>query len=286
MSSYRILNTNYGAKAGRLQRATTQPLRLLKIFSPEEIQKEKQGTNNSKINNSQSLIIGLYDILGSTGSVYRVSIGTYFTCSCPDNMTRHNQCKHILFILHRYLKIPIENEITSSDKSRFSEEELTILFSFLSEHQRKQSQKELEATKFIQEQYQKKVLHKNSNLKEQKEEKEIPKVIQRSLEEEGEDCVICLELMNPKDTSNPLIWCQKVCGKTIHKICLIKWTEAKLSQKNYSQQEEKDSQVKCPLCKGEWIEEDLPAHLQKNKKHKIDNVSSPFSSSPYINLLD
>ncbi|TVY80483.1 hypothetical protein LSUE1_G004461 [Lachnellula suecica] len=44
-----------------------------------------------------------FDIAGTTGNIYKVTIGKLPKCSCPDN-EKGNQCKHIIYILVNVLK--------------------------------------------------------------------------------------------------------------------------------------------------------------------------------------
>ncbi|KAI0004228.1 hypothetical protein BJV74DRAFT_809981 [Russula compacta] len=46
-----------------------------------------------------------FKVLGSTGNVYTVIIGSSPSCNCPD-ATRGNHCKHILFIFLKVLQVP------------------------------------------------------------------------------------------------------------------------------------------------------------------------------------
>ena len=54
---------------------------------------------DSKINNE---VERSYKVLGSTGNVYDVDIGTIPKCSCPDFL-KGNLCKHVVFVLCRVL---------------------------------------------------------------------------------------------------------------------------------------------------------------------------------------
>lgn len=48
------------------------------------------------------------EIMGNSKSSYRVTIGDEIHCSCPDHNVRGKLCKHLLFVLIRLFKFPIE----------------------------------------------------------------------------------------------------------------------------------------------------------------------------------
>ena len=45
------------------------------------------------------------DIVGSTGNIYKVTIGQIPTCTCPDHR-KGNECKHKVYAMHTVLKAP------------------------------------------------------------------------------------------------------------------------------------------------------------------------------------
>lgn len=50
-----------------------------------------------------------FDMVGTTGNIYTVTIGKQPTCSCPDSR-KGNQCKHIVYVclplLPYFLRVP------------------------------------------------------------------------------------------------------------------------------------------------------------------------------------
>jgi len=45
------------------------------------------------------------DVVGSTGNIYKVTIGQIPSCTCPDHL-KGNECKHKVYALHTVLKAP------------------------------------------------------------------------------------------------------------------------------------------------------------------------------------
>ncbi|KAI9729875.1 MAG: hypothetical protein M1834_006624 [Cirrosporium novae-zelandiae] len=73
----------------RLDRATTQRMFV--------IDRNRGGTNEEPEETFQ--------IAGTTGNIYSITIGKLPSCTCPDN-EKGNQCKHIIYALHHILKAP------------------------------------------------------------------------------------------------------------------------------------------------------------------------------------
>ena len=46
------------------------------------------------------------DVLGSSGTLYTVTIGALATCTCPDFLVRGAQCKHLLYVKIHVLRLP------------------------------------------------------------------------------------------------------------------------------------------------------------------------------------
>ena len=74
-------------------RGMTQPIYLINFDTQKENNESKKFT-----------------VLGTTGSVYTVTINTNPTCTCFDFKRRKTRCKHIYFILTRVMKVPQANE--------------------------------------------------------------------------------------------------------------------------------------------------------------------------------
>ncbi len=51
-----------------------------------------------------------FNIEGSIGTPYIVTVSTSLKCSCPDFNRRNKICKHIIFIVHKVYKINITDD--------------------------------------------------------------------------------------------------------------------------------------------------------------------------------
>lgn len=84
------MNKNY-EKASRKVRGLTQAISLIATI------KETNGTKT-------------YIVKGESGNTYKVSINGTNECTCPDFVKRHEECKHIYFVLGRVLKVDIDDK--------------------------------------------------------------------------------------------------------------------------------------------------------------------------------
>jgi hypothetical protein len=237
----------------RIERAISQRLYLLKEI-------ERTTTSAASDNNFSRL----FDVLGSHGDVYHVIIGQHSKCSCPDWLRRKEHCKHIYFILHRYLKVPLYSELLTL--STFDDIQLAQIFSIQNEHQQKSNAHTLAPhDNNILDRYTTIFDHKkNTNV----EPKQSEEKVKEKLLEEDEACPICLEEMTMNDVKQPLLWCKTQCGKHMHEHCLKHWAKAMTSSGTRHT-------TSCPLCRAPWQE----MNVNTKKRH------AP-SSKEYINLLD
>ncbi|KAL3459268.1 hypothetical protein BJX64DRAFT_279311 [Aspergillus heterothallicus] len=153
----------------RLERAVTQRMFVVgqTVSSPDEVPEMN------------------FDIVGSTGNLYKTTIGKEPTCSCPDG-TKGNQCKHICYVLVKALKAP---------------EHLQYQLAFISSELRE--------------------IYENSPLRHVKEKAEESETDGKRKPVEG-DCPICFMEFEP-DKKESIIWCRAACGNNVHATCFQKW---------------------------------------------------------------
>ncbi|KAI5252623.1 hypothetical protein E4T42_03276 [Aureobasidium subglaciale] len=129
------------------------------------------------------------DLAGSTGNVYTVKITHVPECTCPDfRINRNPQCKHILYVLLKILKVlePLNYQ------AAFLTSELDEIFDRAGPL----------PTETIQ--------------TEDKDGKRKPV--------EG-DCPICCEELSQQ--AEAIVWCQAACGNNLHKTCFDQWAATK-----------------------------------------------------------
>jgi hypothetical protein len=52
-----------------------------------------------------------FAVLGATGNLYTVTVCRQPQCTCPDFCCRRNLCKHILFVMLRVLRLPVDEPL-------------------------------------------------------------------------------------------------------------------------------------------------------------------------------
>jgi hypothetical protein len=129
------------------------------------------------------------DLAGSTGNIYTVKITHIPECTCPDFRINGNpQCKHILYVLLKVLKVPEPLNFQAA----FLTSELEDIFNLAGP------------------------LPTEAVHTEDKDGKRKPI--------EGDCPICCEELSQDKET---IVWCQAACGNNLHKTCFDQWAAKK-----------------------------------------------------------
>jgi hypothetical protein len=126
-----------------------------------------------------------FDVMGSRGIPYKVTLSGVPDCTCPDCSTRHNRCKHILFILIRIFKLE------DPYKKKFTDEEITNYIKLY-----KQNIQDLSS--------------KYKNLGNEISVDNGPLCL-------DDACAICLDDLDTEE----YIWCKKYCRRCVHKACFL-----------------------------------------------------------------
>ncbi|PTU17378.1 hypothetical protein P175DRAFT_0536201 [Aspergillus ochraceoroseus IBT 24754] len=132
-----------------------------------------------------------FDIVGTTGNLYKTIIGKEPACNCPDALKGH-QCKHIYYVLAKVLKAPAH---------------LQYQLAFLSSELRE--------------------IYHNSPLRHVQSKSEEADTDGRRKPVEG-DCAICF--MEFKPEREEIVWCRAACGNNIHKACFQRWAVSQHAQ--------------------------------------------------------
>ena len=174
---------------------------------------------------------GEFIVLGSTGNVYNVTIGHVNSCSCPD-ARKGNLCKHQLFVLLKVLQEPSDSPIVW--QRGFTDRELDILFRRLD----KLTKKRTLCIHAIASDAVKRAYDQSTTTN--------AEVKQRPLSNDSECPICCEKLVNDDKTRDePVVWCKKSCGNSVHAHCMQMW----ITQK---QRSSPGSSVPCPFCRAVW----------------------------------
>ena len=123
------------------------------------------------------------ELVGSTGNVYRVTVGLEPKCTCPDYL-KGNQCKHIVYALVTVLKAPASLQYQLA----FLSSELREIFAHAP------------------------AIPTEIETASDTSGKRKPV--------DGE-CPICY--MDFDEEQNELVWCKASCGNNMHKSCFDQW---------------------------------------------------------------
>ena len=133
-----------------------------------------------------------FQIAGTTGNIYTVTIDKLPSCTCPDNRRARNQCKHIIYVLVRVLKAPPNLQYQAA----FLSTELEEIFAGAPAPPGAKP---------------------DSGEEEAGHRKPI----------EG-DCPICVLEFEPE--KEEIIWCRLGCGNNIHAECFKRWATSRAGQ--------------------------------------------------------
>ena len=161
----------------RKQRAFQQPIYLLKMHpTTNQIQRK-------------------FDVMGTTGNRYLVTIGENVSCSCPDNSQNNNTCKHIYFIMLRVMKI------VGNVRKRYKEVRLTEMFKSIPHW--------IDNGVGFDKTVQKNFANQFNSVK---------------VEQKFDDiCPVCLEDIT--GGSKSVDYCKYNCGKSVHRTCYKVWSD-------------------------------------------------------------
>jgi hypothetical protein len=171
----------------------------------------------------KSILERKYEVMGTTGNVYTVTIKNSPACTCPDYIQRHKRCKHIYFVLTRIMKVKKDQE----DIAKYTDGDLADMFTnipAITENLRVDAAK---LAKF-------KTFQKNANGE-----------IKREITED-DLCPICLgELLVCVEE---ITFCKKSCGYSIHKQCFDMYNSKRID-------------IKCLFCHKDWNMDDGNQYL-------------------------
>jgi len=167
-----------------------------------------------------------YNVLGSTGNLYKIEIGHLVTCSCPD-FAKGNLCKHCLFVMMKVLKVNRRDEKLYQRALLTSE--LEEIFAAAPELRMLTDVRADNLTR--------KAVKKATGEDVEDDVEDDTKVEQKPLE--GNDCPICLEDFTAAD-KNKVVWCKAQCGNNIHKQCFNMYAKGK------------GSNLICCFCRAPW----------------------------------
>jgi len=172
----------------------------------------------------------VFHVRGQKKNVYeqKITPGT-FSCTCPDHEKKQTFCKHLLFLVAR---VGLQMEMAASIHSKKKEwNEMLFEACSLSWTTRLSHLVGVTSASAV-------------------------KIVRN----DGDDCSICFELMESKET----VQCETTCKNQFHKECIEHWLEY--------------GNKTCPLCRTEWNKE-------MESKEEIVEMNA-IEPSVHVNISD
>ncbi|CAO3588073.1 unnamed protein product [Absidia cylindrospora] len=175
-----------------------------------------------------------FEVIGSTGNLYKVNIGSRLSCSCRDFIHRRTHCKHILMILLKMFRLhPSSPVFTTMNPSMNT---LRDIFSSCVP----------DPGSFIPQELKDTIDKKIKGEPAQSDTKTARRPIDTS------DCPVCCNEFDEKEIQN-ILFC-RVCGNNIHVECFEMWKKTKVVN------------ITCVYCRSPWEEP-----VKVTKKLKVGN---------------
>ncbi|KAN0063363.1 hypothetical protein ACQY0O_004529 [Thecaphora frezii] len=191
-----------------------------------------------------------FDVLGSTGDVYKVTIASEPKCTCMDNRIRKKLCKHLLFIFLKVLRLPRNSPMFL--QNGMSHEQLVELFEAARPNpieEGAQASKELRRAWEVSvglrlpgQEFDDEGSDGSKAVKEEEKEASDP-LGKRLLPLEGDSCPICYEDLEAASTEG-LTFCLSSCGRPVHDDCFQQWCRSKGGLER--------GHVTCVWCRAAW----------------------------------
>lgn len=174
-----------------------------------------------------------FDISGSKGNVYKVTLDRQTKCSCMDFCMRRQVCKHLLFVYIKVLRL--EGHLPVFSRVRLSEDELEQVFEEALENPVAHAMAHPELRKAW-------ATAVGYELEEDEasgsDQHTLPPG-KRMIPEEGDVCGVCYEDLEAGSIEG-LEFCLQSCGRPIHTDCLETW----FSTRGYDRT--------CIWCRARW----------------------------------
>ncbi|KAI8347640.1 hypothetical protein BD560DRAFT_410884 [Blakeslea trispora] len=184
--------------------------------------------------------IEIFDVAGSVGNMYNVTIGNKIGCTCMDYNIKRTYCKHILMVLIKVYRLPLDDPMLKSLTTSRAQR-LAIM----------QSEATADPSVFVPEEIQKKVMnimyHQDTSSDSQAQRRPL----------DNNDCPICFEAFEENNIDG-IDFC-RVCGNNIHKECFQMWAASK------------GRQVTCVYCRSNWYANSKSEKSGKKSADELDN---------------
>lgn len=248
-----------GAGFGRAYVPTSATLSIHNIEVQKRIKRALEQRLFVVDNANVSSTCRKFTIFGSVGNLYTVQIGSDVSCTCPDFAKGFHNCKHLLYVMIRVLRIPqddarlLNKRFEVDDVARLLRDAPPVhstcmvdsrvrtaydlikhgvsIQDVVADHHLAAAAKEATTSNAL-------AVDLNS----------LPSCSltgqpRASLDDPDELCAICFDELSSKDHT---VWCRRQCGKNVHKQCMDMWIKHKQRDR---------VMASCPSCRAEpWLE--------------------------------
>ncbi|KAG0734979.1 hypothetical protein G6F57_014674 [Rhizopus arrhizus] len=184
----------------------------------------------------------IFEVLGSIGNNYTVTISSRIKCTCMDYSMRKTHCKHILMVLLKVYCLPFDSPLYRSLSTKKDERI----------HARSFCQ-QVDPSVLVPEEARERIMKLMYGSSE--EIAALSEAQRRPLD--TSDCPVCFEEFE-EEKINEIDYC-KTCGNNIHKECFTMWASSK------------GSDVTCVYCRSKWIFPDLSEGPKKRTGKDLDS---------------
>ncbi|KAJ7604481.1 hypothetical protein FB45DRAFT_1070388 [Roridomyces roridus] len=171
-----------------------------------------------------------FQVLGSTGNIYTVTIQQRPSCNCPDAQ-KGNHCKHILFIYLKVLQVP-QSSGSWYQKALLTSELETVF-----------AEAPLAPNALAHPRIREAYARATGKVPEDGGPPSTPEAAgpKKRIPGEEDDCPICYDVMHGVDEKK-LTFCE-TCGNAVHGECFAQWKQT--AQKGHNK-------LTCIYCRAEW----------------------------------
>ena len=195
-------------------------------------------------------------VLGSTGNVYKLSLGKVPSCDCPDFL-KGNLCKHCLFVMLKVVGLPSSSPLVY--QAAYLTEEIEEIVGQL-RARTGQLGRSVVANEDVQQMYA--AMKSGDSVKLEDDSKTVAR------KEIAGDCPVCFDALGT--TISHLTYCKHTCGTNFHTECIKIWSQ---------QLRRQGAIATCPACRQPW---DGPEKKAKSpgKSEGYDNLGGLQGQSP------
>ncbi|KAI9281603.1 hypothetical protein BY458DRAFT_499080 [Sporodiniella umbellata] len=178
-----------------------------------------------------------FEVVGSIGNNYTVTIGGRMKCTCVDHSLRRNFCKHILMVLLRVYRLPYQSamfqKLSTKKEDRLNARSLC---------------QPVDPSILVPDETKERILKimrgDTPEFSTQTERRPLA----------TSDCPVCFEPFEQAEIDT-IDYCQ-LCGNNIHQACFAMWASTK------------GNPPTCVYCRSEWVTKES----LKKKKVQLDSA--------------